>query len=564
MTTPDEEAVSDAALLAEVRAGEGGAEAAFEELYARHHAAAITLARRCAGADLAPEIAAEAFVRILALLRRGQGPHTTFRAYLAATINSVWVDHVRRDARHVWSGDEDDFAPLLTMSDGSADRAEAQVVASAFGALPPRWQQVLWLTSVEQVDHEEVGRLMGLAPNAVAALAKRARDGLREAYLTEHVGVSALSVDAECAEIAPLLAGYVRGTVRLRKRRRVESHLELCAPCRVAADDLDAMASRLGALLLPAVIVVIARGGRDLGGVLVGDPAVPHAALGLLGGAAKAAGVLVGAGAAGSGGSGAGGGGAGGGGGAAAVLTNPLVIAGVAGSVLVGAAAVAAGVALGGGGGDRVPEAVVVSPVEEDEPAPAEASPPQPAVPDPSEGAAPERPPAAPRATTPAPDPRSTPAPRPSGPRPAPSPTPAPSPAPSPGPSPTPTPSPTPEPPTTEPPVSSPRIDDDAITVVDSPERDGWSRVRIPLLDAEGLVVSVGSAWVWEICVVGGECYDTLFDGPFEIPATDAPLELDVRIVDLWPEGLSPRLDLEIFDPDTDEVKDSAAYDLPT
>ncbi len=53
--------------------------------------------------------------------------------------------------------------------------------------LPQRWQQVLWYTEIERRPLAQVGSLLGLTPNEVAALAHRARAGLRRAYLAEHV-----------------------------------------------------------------------------------------------------------------------------------------------------------------------------------------------------------------------------------------------------------------------------------------------------------------------------------------------------------------------------------------
>ncbi len=265
--------LDDASLLALVRARGESAEDAFDELYRRHHEAALRIARRVAGAQLAPEIVSEAFTRVLDLLNRGAGPNRTLRAYLAATINSVWVDHVRVDTRHVWVDDDSQLESLVSVEDGAAARAEASVVGAAFATLPERWQTVLWLSSVDEVPYEEIGRLLDLGPNAVAALVQRAREGLRQAYLSEHLGVVE---DPECLEVAPLLAAWVRGRASRRNAAVVEQHLETCAPCREAVRDLRGMSLRLGALLLPAVALVAAHHARTYGLVLL-DPAVGEA-----------------------------------------------------------------------------------------------------------------------------------------------------------------------------------------------------------------------------------------------------------------------------------------------
>jgi hypothetical protein len=64
---------------------------------------------------------------------------------------------------------------------------ESSVAARAFRRLPERWRTVLWLTEVEQESPAEVAPLLGLSPNAVAALAYRAREGPAPAYLQEHL-----------------------------------------------------------------------------------------------------------------------------------------------------------------------------------------------------------------------------------------------------------------------------------------------------------------------------------------------------------------------------------------
>ncbi|WP_229055132.1 sigma-70 family RNA polymerase sigma factor [Aeromicrobium sp. Leaf350] len=289
--------LDDATLLTRVREQRADADAAFETLYERHHGVATAMARRLGGTDMAPELVAEAFVRILSLLRRGAGPRTTFRAYMSATINSVWVDHLRANVRHVWVDDEERLEPLLSVDDGATARAEAGVIGAAFASLPRRWQSVLWLASVDEVSYDEIGRLFGLSPNGVAALVKRAREGLRQAYLTEHLGVRE---NPECLEIMPLLAAYVRGRASGRSVRRVESHLEGCAECREAVRELEGMSMRLGALLLPAIALAIVAGRERVGGLLVGDASVLETVAGLVPGAAGAAGA-VGAGAAGVG-----------------------------------------------------------------------------------------------------------------------------------------------------------------------------------------------------------------------------------------------------------------------
>lgn len=244
----------DAALLARARAGDAEAVAV---LFERYHPVALALATRHAGPDVAPDIAATAFERILRLLRRGKGPTTAFRPYLAATVNSAWVDHVRRDSRLVLVED-DDLEPLVPApTDGADDRFDRATVAAAFADLPPRWQHVLWHTAVEGMPHDEVGEALGLTTNAVAVLAHRAREGLRTAYLDAHL---AAAVDERCVRTTPLLGAYVRGAMSVAKRQRVSDHLADCARCRHAVDELGQISANLGAVLLPLLGLLAAEG----------------------------------------------------------------------------------------------------------------------------------------------------------------------------------------------------------------------------------------------------------------------------------------------------------------
>ncbi len=246
MPASDSEAAvaSDLELITRTRAGDADAYAA---LFARHHPLALQVARGLGGPDLADDLVAEAFVRILALLKEGKGPQRTFGAYLKLTLRSVYVDHVRRDSRVETQGDATDL-PEVPVVDPTDARVETTFITKAFGGLAPRAQLVLWLSEVDEVPPAEIGELLSLTPNAVAQLAFRARESLRQGYLAEHLAVS---VDPECREIAELLPAHVRGASTPRRTARVEEHVAACTRCALALVELQAVESQLRALLLP-------------------------------------------------------------------------------------------------------------------------------------------------------------------------------------------------------------------------------------------------------------------------------------------------------------------------
>ena len=87
----------------------------------------------------------------------------------------------------------------------------------------------------------EVAPLLGLAPNAVAALAYRAREGLRQAYLQAHLHDQQA---AECRDCAASLGAYVRDGLSARDRRRVDAHLDGCSSCKGLVAELAECCTR--------------------------------------------------------------------------------------------------------------------------------------------------------------------------------------------------------------------------------------------------------------------------------------------------------------------------------
>jgi hypothetical protein len=73
------------------------------------------------------------------------------------------------------------FDPGVPFADPAAADLERTMIARAFASLPQRWQAVLWHTEIEGARPAEVATLLGLTANGVAALACRAREGLRQA-----------------------------------------------------------------------------------------------------------------------------------------------------------------------------------------------------------------------------------------------------------------------------------------------------------------------------------------------------------------------------------------------
>ena len=260
--------VSDSELIAAARAGD---EQAYAELYRRHASAALRFARSLTGhsAD-ADDLVAEAFTRVLAALRGGNGPAEAFRPYLLSAVRNAFYDNARRSAREQPVEELTPVAPWVPFVDPAAAADERRLIATAFQDLPERWQLVLWHTEVEGEQPADIAPLLGISANAVAALAYRAREGLRERYLRAHLGSA---VDEECRPTVSRLPAYTRNRLSRTESARVRRHLDECSRCRLLYGELTDVNSRLGALLGPVVLggaataYLAARGTAD--GVIV-------------------------------------------------------------------------------------------------------------------------------------------------------------------------------------------------------------------------------------------------------------------------------------------------------
>ncbi|WP_326597696.1 sigma-70 family RNA polymerase sigma factor [Streptomyces sp. NBC_01803] len=357
---------------------------AYDELYRRHADAVRRYARTCCrDADTADDLTNEVFAATLQAVRRGTGPETAVRAYLLTSVRRVAADWARTAKREQLVEDFATFAVSAAAQPGGTDaldqgaevramrQAEQSMAVRAFRSLPERWQTVLWHTTVEDASPRDVAPLLGLTPNATAVLAHRAREGLRQAYLQEHVS-RALTEGGECARYADRLGAYARGGLRTRAERGLRKHLAECARCETAASEVRDLNEHLGGVLPIAII-----------GWFVVET--------WLKGAAVVTGTA-GAGAAGAAGSAAATGGgsatAGAVGGAVAEGLGAPVKAGLASGVLATAVAAAITLAMMGGDPDEGPQAAAPPPEVSQEPRPVPEPAPE-AVPEPAPDPAP-------------------------------------------------------------------------------------------------------------------------------------------------------------------------------
>lgn len=240
----------DAVLIAAVRQGNTGA---YGALYERH----LGAARRAAAAMVSTaaereDLVAEAFTRVLRVLRSGRGPDEEFRAYLLTTLRNLVISARRRGPQVSLFAEVPDNRIGVVREDPMGNRVHANLVADAFASLPERWRVVLWHTEIEGESPAEIAPLLGLTPNSVAALAYRAREGLRQAYLQQHL--PAISSRQECQALADQLAGWVRRGMPAHKMRRISTHLKACPDCRELVGGLKRINSELRGVVAPLIL----------------------------------------------------------------------------------------------------------------------------------------------------------------------------------------------------------------------------------------------------------------------------------------------------------------------
>jgi RNA polymerase sigma factor (sigma-70 family) len=238
----------DAELIAAVR---GGDVDAYGELFARHVDAARRLARQLAGPGDSDDLVSDAFAKVLTVLQRGGGPDLAFRAYLLTAVRRLHVDRIRSGSRLRPVDDLAPFDPGVPFHDTAIEGFDNATAAKAFASLPERWQMVLWHTEVEQQKPADIAVLLGMSANSVSALAYRAREGLRQAFLSMH---AADPDDVDCAWTRDHLGAYVRGGLSRRDAARVDDHIADCRSCAAVYLELTEVNSGLAALLAPLLL----------------------------------------------------------------------------------------------------------------------------------------------------------------------------------------------------------------------------------------------------------------------------------------------------------------------
>ncbi|MFE7766044.1 ricin-type beta-trefoil lectin domain protein [Streptomyces sp. NPDC057438] len=169
---------------------------------------------------------------------------------LSAVLDAAreWNTDDRRTSLH--PGLRDDAAGDARRTVSGTDRGSGArgLVLLAFRNLPHRAQTLLWHTVVEAEDIETVAPLVGVEPALLNP--ERARTLLRDECVRVHLDRAR---DERCRRLHRLIDVHVRrGDTEMMAE--VSDHLDGCAYCRAAVDQLDQSPERLPVLLAEAVL----------------------------------------------------------------------------------------------------------------------------------------------------------------------------------------------------------------------------------------------------------------------------------------------------------------------
>lgn len=157
------------------QAWRGGSSSAFDDLFRRHYRGVVAYATRFTG-DLATaeDLAQQAFLNVL----RSAPGSGRFKSLVYTVVRNLALNERRRQGRDyaprgALDGSEVDQAPRPPL-EGMVREEEGTALRTALDRLDPEEREAFCLKESDGLTYPEVGRLMGLHPDAVRRRVARA------------------------------------------------------------------------------------------------------------------------------------------------------------------------------------------------------------------------------------------------------------------------------------------------------------------------------------------------------------------------------------------------------
>jgi RNA polymerase sigma factor (sigma-70 family) len=253
----------DDRLVALVR---GGDERAFEALYDRHHRGVLAFCRHMLGTrEEAEDAVQQTFLSAYGALLESDKP-IALRAWLYAIARNRCFSMLRARREHTTLDIEPSVAGL---SSEVEHREDLRQLLRDIAALPDDQRAALVLAELGDLDHDEIGQVIGVPTKKVKALVFQARESLL---------VSRRAREMPCSEVREQLATLRGGALR---RAHLSRHLRDCPGCRGYREEIKRQRAAMAVVLpvVPAVglkqsTLAAAIGGGVGGGGALGGAAV--------------------------------------------------------------------------------------------------------------------------------------------------------------------------------------------------------------------------------------------------------------------------------------------------
>jgi RNA polymerase sigma-70 factor (ECF subfamily) len=170
-----------------VRRAKQGDQAAFAEIYTRHHDAVYTyLYYRVNDAQIAEDLAGEVFLRLVAKMGKFTYRGRPILAWLYTIARNLLIDHQRKQAQSGTLGLEEDWVTSDPSPPEVAERGlTRECLIRSLKHLTEDQQRVILHKLIEGRSNAEVADLLGKTEGAVKSLQHRALASLRRAVKKE-------------------------------------------------------------------------------------------------------------------------------------------------------------------------------------------------------------------------------------------------------------------------------------------------------------------------------------------------------------------------------------------
>jgi RNA polymerase sigma-70 factor (ECF subfamily) len=220
-----------------VTAAQAGDDSAFAELVQRHDRAIYSFTLGLVrNTDDARDLVQEVWVRVARHLPQLREP-ARFTPWLYRIARNCCMDFLQSRKTRMYATlpptDGDDDEPRFDPPDLNAEAPDQHVVSlderrkvwEALGGLSERDRTALFLREFEELPYAEIGRVLGISPNAAEVRVFRARERFRRQFSRVE------AAEPDC-NVSPLqLSALVDGELSRAARIMLDRHVADCADC---------------------------------------------------------------------------------------------------------------------------------------------------------------------------------------------------------------------------------------------------------------------------------------------------------------------------------------------